>query len=381
VTTPSKAQALAELLYARFNTPVVITTGPGSSILGYSDQPSDRIDSLRREAILMNNPADLPQSSTPFWDPEKGLVRAPANEDLQSLPRTVITVQHRGFAVGYAIAVDPDQAIPSDWHHENEQVLEAVGLEIELMKSRSDQLQLAVRSALSPEPATHRIGVDSLRSMRTFAETSRVRVVVTELVEDTLNLAHFVWEGSRGGDGGAWAELDGRLVMVLDDDKHAPMKEVGRLIATLRRRSPSSPVIHGIGGVVDGFGAIKQSYEEALGSVRVARTQDDRSPIANWDHLGSWRTLLALGRERALRTIDSRVAHLVEIEEAQNVSLLREYLERNGEVDQIASEQHVHRSTIYGRLKRIETKYDLNLSDTEDRMTTVIGLRLAQLYA
>jgi hypothetical protein len=379
VTTASKAQNLAQQLYARFKTPVVITTGPGSSILGYSDQPADRIDDLRREAILMNNPADLPQSSTPFLDPTEGLVRAPGNEALQSLPRTVITILHRGFPVGWVTAVDPDHSIPADWHLDNADTLASVGLEIELMKSRSDQAQLAVRSALSPESATHRVGVESLRSMRTFENTARVRVVVSELVSGSTNLAHFVWEGSRG-EGAAWAELDERLVMVLDEDQHTPMREVGRLISTLQRRSPSTPVIHGIGGQVDGFDQLRQSYHEALGALRVSRTHSDRSPIANWDHLGSWRTLLALGRDRGLRTIDPRIGLLIAGEDEQQLAVLREYLEHPGEVDRIASELHLHRSTIYSRLRRIESRYELNLNDTEDRMTTVVGMRLAQLY-
>jgi len=381
VTTPSKAQALAEMLYAQFGTPVVITTGPGSSILGYSDQPAERIDALRREAILMNNPADLPQSSIPYLDPSKGLIRAPANEELHSLGRTVITIRHRGYPVGYVFAIAPDRRIPSDWSRDNDGVLTTVGLEIELMKSQSDQLQLAVRSALSPEPATHHVGVEGLSAMRTFDSTTRVRVVVSEILESSVNLAHFVWEGSRGGDGTAWAELDGRLVMILDEDKHAPMREVGRLISTLQRRSPSITAIHGIGGVVQGFDELRQSHHEALGALRVAKVLGDRMPVANWDHLGSWRTLLALGRENGLHAIDPRVVHLVEHEGGQHIAVLREYLERNGEVDQIATAMHLHRSTIYSRLRRIESKYGLNLNDMEDRVTTVIGLRLAQLYA
>jgi hypothetical protein len=381
VRTPTKAQVLAELMYAEFETPVVVTTGPGSSILGYSDQPAERIDALRREAILMNNPIDLPQSSTPYLDPEKGLIRAPANEALHSLPRTVITITHRGFAVGYVFAVDPDQRIPSDWHLDNAGTLEAVGLEIELMKARSDQLQLTVRSVLSAEPAIHHVGVESLRAMRSFEDTVKVRVVVSDLLDSSASLAHFVWEGSQGGAGAAWAELDHRLVMVLDGDKHAPMKEVGRLIATLHRRSPSISARHGIGGEVIGLDAVRESYHEALGALRVAKTVGERSPIASWDHLGSWRTLLALGRERGLGTVDPRVARLVESEGKDNVAVLREYLERNGEVDRIAAELHLHRSTIYSRLRRVESKFDLDLNDTEDRLSTLVGLRLAQLYA
>jgi hypothetical protein len=371
---------LADLLYAQFDTPVVITVGPGSSILGYSDQPADRIDALRREAVLMNNPAQLPQTTAPHLDPTKGLIRSPANEQFQSLPRTVITIPHRGYAVGYVVAVDPDQRIPPDWHLENERILAAVGLEIELIKSRSLQVQVAVQSILSREAATHRIGVESLSSMRAFEDTTRIRVLVCDLRDSSADISRLVGEGSTGGEG-AWAEVDDRLVMVIDEDKCTSMKEIGRLTSIVQRSNPSPSAVYGIGGEVRGLDAVRQSYEEALGALRVARTVRDRSPIANWDRLGSWRTLASLGRENGLRSLDPRVARLVAGERDENVAVLREYLERNGEVEQIAADLHLHRSTIYGRLRRVEEKYGLDLNDTEDRLTTVIGLRLAQLYA
>ncbi|QIX53692.1 helix-turn-helix domain-containing protein [Rhodococcus sp. DMU1] len=363
----------------QFETPILITAGR-TSVLAFSDQPPDRTDSVRRDGILVNSPSYVPDWLTAYLDPNKGLVRAPANAEFQALPRTIITIAHRGYPVGYVFAVDPDQRIPSDWHLKNERTLTAVGLEIELSKSQSNQIQLTVRSALSPDPATRRVGIDSLGSLRTFEEATRIRVLVSELDDREVSISRLAWVGSVS-DGRAWAELDDRLVAIINDDEHDPIKEIERLQTTLRQSRPFLRTFHGVGGQVHGLDAARQSYIEGLGALRVARVLRDGSSVAYWDKLGSWRTLVALGKERGLRTLDPRVARLIDHERDDNIAVLREYLERNGEVEKIASELHMHRSTIYSRLKRIESKYTLDLNDAEDRLTTVVGLRLAQLYA
>lgn len=376
--TASQAQLLADLLYAQFDTPILITSGVGS-ILAFSEQPTGRTDSPRRDGILTSNPSRVPDWLMPYLDPDVGLVRVPANEEFDTLARTVITIRHRGYPVGYVFALDPDQTIPSDWHLENERTLTALGLEIELLKSQSDQVQLAVRSTLSRSPATHRIGVDSLSSMQPFERSTRIRVLVSELKGSLPPGARLMWEGIPHIDG-AWAEMNGRLVTIVNENERAPMKEINRVCAALERSTYASGAFHGVGGEVPGLDLARQSYEEALGALRVAKTQRGSSSIVQWDRMGSWRTLVTIGRELGLRTIDPRVALLVARESEENIAVLREYLERNGEVDRIAAEFHLHRSTVYSRLKRLETKYELDLNDAEDRLTVVLGLRLAQLF-
>lgn len=374
----SQAQLLADLLYAQFDTPILITSGVGS-ILAFSEQPPGRTDAPRRDGILTSNPSRVPDWLMPYLDPNQDLVRVPANEELHTLPRTVITVRHRGYPVGYVFALDVDQRIPSDWHLENERTLTALGLEIELLKSQSDQVQLAVRSTFSRDPATHRIGVDSLSSMRPFERSAPIRVLVSEFKESSSPGARLMWEGIPHLDG-AWAEMNGRLVTIVNEDERAPLQEIKRFCAALERSTSASGAFHGIGGKVSGLDLARQSYEEALGSLRVAKIQHGSSAIAQWDHMGSWRTLVTIGRELGLRTIDPRVENLIAREREENIAVLRQYLERNGEVDKIAAEFHLHRSTVYSRLKRLESKYELDLNDAEDRLTIVLGLRLAQLF-
>lgn len=376
--TSSQAQLLADLLFAQFDTPILITSGLGS-ILAFSEQPSDRTDSPRRDGILTSNPSRVPSWLMPYLDPDQDLVRAPANEEENTLPRTIITVRHRGYPVGYVFALDPEQRIPSHWHLENERTLTALGLEIELLKSQSDQVQLAVRSTLSRSPATHRIGVDSLSSMRAFEKVTRIRVLVSEFKDSSSPVSRSMWEGIPDING-AWAEMNGRLVLIVNEDERASTEKMERLCSVLEGRTSTSGAFHGIGGEVPGLELARQSYEEAVDSLRVAKSLRGPSSIVQWDRMGSWRTLVTIGRELGRRTVDPRVARLIDHEREENIIVLREYLERNGEVDKIAAEFHLHRSTVYSRLKRLEAKYELNLNDAEDRLTVVVGLRLAQIF-
>lgn len=372
----SQAQLIADLLYSQYETPILVTAGLGT-ILAFSHQPSESSDSIRRAGILLNNPSRVPEWLQKYLDPEIGLVRAPENKEVGALPRTIITIPYKGHAIGYIFALDPDQKIPSDWHIVNARLLASAGLEIELQKSRASQSQQAVRLALSPDPAIRSVGVDSLRFMRAFESASRIRVLVSEFADDSAShLTRIMWDGPPAGEG-AWAEIDDRLVIVVNEDERTSEEELDRLSIILKQSSSPPVVFFGVGGEVDGLEAARQSYTEALGALRVGKSLNDRPTTSRWDNLGSWRSLATLG---GLRTLDPRVAHLVTHERAEMVEVLREYLNRNGEVDKIAADFHMHRSTVYSRLKRIESKYGLNLNSAEDRLTITIGLRLVQLY-
>lgn len=370
-----QAQLLAEYLYAQYDTPVLITAGLGT-ILAFSHQPHELTDESRRQGILLNDPPEIPEWISKYLDPQQDLIRSPGNEELQALPRTVITIRHRTYPVGYVIAIDPDARIPSDWPLQNERALTAVGVEIELSRSRSLQIQLAVRAVLSPDSATRRIGIDSLSSLRAFDEAQYIRVIVSEVSDNSW---HKAWDGSQGGDA-TWAEAEGRFVMILTEGERTPLAEVGRYSAFLQRGGSSPIAYHGIGGRVRGLSEAAQSYREALAALRVAKISRDGSRVAHWDHLGAWRSLAALDKDLALATIDPRIKRLVESEREANITVLREYLERQGEVDRIATDLHLHRSTVYSRLKSIENKYELDLGKPEDRLTAIVGLRLAQLF-
>ncbi|WPB88004.1 PucR family transcriptional regulator [Streptomyces malaysiensis] len=61
------------------------------------------------------------------------------------------------------------------------------------------------------------------------------------------------------------------------------------------------------------------------------------------------------------------------------VSSLEEFLDRAGDVSRTAAALHVHRTTLYHRLKRVEVITGLDLDNGLDRLTLHLALKLSRL--
>ncbi|WP_327406952.1 helix-turn-helix domain-containing protein [Streptomyces sp. NBC_01288] len=56
-----------------------------------------------------------------------------------------------------------------------------------------------------------------------------------------------------------------------------------------------------------------------------------------------------------------------------------EFLDRAGDSSSTAQATHVHRTTLYHRLKRVESITGLSLDDGMDRLTLRLALKLARI--
>jgi sugar diacid utilization regulator len=97
--------------------------------------------------------------------------------------------------------------------------------------------------------------------------------------------------------------------------------------------------------------------------------------------LRAWRPLLLLSRHDAVASLDTRIADLIGGEDPQLLLMLQRYLERVEDVSAISASFHIHRTTFYSRVNRVQKKYDLDWEDAEDRLLTIIGIRIGLLYA
>lgn len=102
--------------------------------------------------------------------------------------------------------------------------------------------------------------------------------------------------------------------------------------------------------------------------------------VLHWDRLGSWRALLTIRPDDAVDAIDPRVLALVRNEDPELVAIVQDYLERGGDVAALAAERHIHRTTLYGRLKRLSNTYRIDWSLPDERTTALIGFRIAHLH-
>ena len=148
---------------------------------------------------------------------------------------------------------------------------------------------------------------------------------------------------------------------------------------TTSRSSPSSPISAGISSGSCTASTAGTAYSEARRALRVARCVPRFSPIAAWNDIGAYRTLVTIPPTNTHdNVIDPRV-HMLH----RHVELARtaeEFLDRAGDAQATAEHMVIHRSTLYQRLSRIEQLCNLDLQRSgEDRLVTHLGLRLLRL--
>lgn len=158
-----------------------------------------------------------------------------------------------------------------------------------------------------------------------------------------------------------------------------PAKQLAGTALRSASRWSSSPISAGISSGSCTASTASTAYVEARRALRVARSVPRFSPIAAWNDIGAYRTLVTIPPTTSHDdVIDPRV-HILH----RHVELARtaeEFLDRAGDAQATAEHLIIHRSTLYQRLSRIEQLCNLDLHHSgEDRLTTHLGLRLLRL--
>jgi hypothetical protein len=140
-------------------------------------------------------------------------------------------------------------------------------------------------------------------------------------------------------------------------------------------------IVVGVGAPVDNLGLVVESYRQAGLAARAALLVPALGDVARWGELGPYEVLLKLpvddlllaARVPALAALDAQDSHGVLL------ATLETFLELAGDVRRTAERLHVHRATLYHRLKRIELHTGCRLDRGDDRLTLHLGLKLRAL--
>jgi hypothetical protein len=105
----------------------------------------------------------------------------------------------------------------------------------------------------------------------------------------------------------------------------------------------------------------------------------DLGPVVAWPDLGVFRALALLPPEDfGTSVLDPRVRELLANEEL--TATAETFLDLAGNVQETATRLYVHRTTLYQRLDRIATLYELDLRRSGDhRLIAHLGLKLARV--
>ncbi len=126
---------------------------------------------------------------------------------------------------------------------------------------------------------------------------------------------------------------------------------------------------------------LARAYRQARATAWVAAAVGGEGPVALWEDLGAYRTLVGLLGDRDPRELlpDSFRRLLDSADASTLIATLESYLDLGGDARAAAERLYVHRSSLYGRLHRIEEVAGVDLRSGEDRLELHLALRLWRL--
>ena len=154
-----------------------------------------------------------------------------------------------------------------------------------------------------------------------------------------------------------------------------------RLVAEFRAVDATERVVVGIGSVASGPDAAFRSHDEAHRAAEAAVALPDLGDVVEPDDLGVYAVLLAIPRHLVGRNLyPTGLRRLLDHEVHEDlVDTLEAYLDRAGDATRTAAELHIHRSTFYYRLGRIESIAGVDLRDGTQRLALHLGLKLRRV--
>jgi sugar diacid utilization regulator len=174
------------------------------------------------------------------------------------------------------------------------------------------------------------------------------------------------------------------VALVTGDDESVLDRGLTRLVEcttkVLADEAHWSPVI-GASAPQATLERMPAAYREARDASDLVIAQGRPGPLARWEHLGAYRTILRLvdGDEPAAAVPRSLRALLHVPDAPILVDTLLTYLDNAGDVKVTAEQLYVHRSSLYNRLHRIEALAGVDMRSGDDRLELHLGLRLWHL--
>ncbi|MGI5270397.1 PucR family transcriptional regulator [Nonomuraea sp. CA-218870] len=181
----------------------------------------------------------------------------------------------------------------------------------------------------------------------------------------------------------------GLLVVARPDDRATPRHTLDRKLAETAREkvqlalSATGPftVWAGIGNAYQ-LSDLVTSYREALRAAQVAASLGTIGQTVHHTGLGVYARIARLvddepkeiGLHPGIRLLIER-----EHEGAPLAETLEVFLDNAGDVARSAQQLHLHRASLYGRLRRIEELTGLDLGNGHDRLVAHLELKLARL--
>lgn len=135
----------------------------------------------------------------------------------------------------------------------------------------------------------------------------------------------------------------------------------------------------GFGEPISSGAGIVRSLEKAAYVSAVQKTESDREKVTSWPELGEMQIFFAVKWDLSgVTSICPGVGNLLSEGKLDLAQTLLCWLEREGDVEQVAEELHIHRTTLYYRLEKIADRVGSEALKGRERLTAHAALRLAK---
>lgn len=374
----TELSAVAASLADQIDRPVAIDD-PTMRLLTHTPHHGP-VDPVRMQSILHLRAHREPvQWVLQFLAAEGGdVVRTPWNEQWSLLPRVCAPLRHEGRLYGYLWVTDPDESLTEA---ELELITQGARAAARVLADQGLPRTAAttwerslVQDLLDEDEETRRAAARALVSSR--SQKSPITVVTLDTgrgAQDAPDLAYLALGRltHRFPDHPLLAlVVEEHAVLVVPQtppDVTTQIAEAARaeLAQVLRREVRSSSGAQ-VGSLLDAV----HSYRQAMFTLTVLQRGSANDSHLRWEDLGLERMLLHVPAEVPLRDlVPSRLWPLLNDPAAEDlVNTVSVYLDHAGDVQSSVAELHVHRTSLYYRLKRFEDLSGLNMHDGRDRL-------------
>lgn len=264
-----------------------------------------------------------------------------------------------------------------------------------LHERERSQAESSLRLLLSPDRDDRARAVTEIEEDSLLAGTAHATVLVAEIDENPGEDGTVALEAAaeyierRLPPRSVLSFVRGRrLVMLVSGARPLNETTAQELATQLRSRFvelTSAPFrcAVGIGGSSHGLKGAGESHRQATTAARAALLLPMFGEVTSWAALGPFAMLLRIDFDQLTEDLPFPGVRelLADPEKQMLVQSLEEFLDRAGDAGRTSAALHVHRTTLYHRLKRVEAITGLSLDNGLDRLTLHLALKLSRLDA
>lgn len=158
---------------------------------------------------------------------------------------------------------------------------------------------------------------------------------------------------------------------------------LGNVMERVVVRLMDIPIQIGVGNISNNLSQVKKSLEQAQQALKFAALEGKPNAIVTYAKLGALKLLLKIHDRQELESFyQETLGPLLTYDQKVGSNLIDTlvvFLKENGQAVKAAEKLFIHRNTLKYRLQRVEGILDLDLSDSDARITIQIALMAGRL--